>query len=320
VKALICGVNGQDGSYLARLLLEKGYEVWGSSRDAQTSSLAGLRSLGIERQVRLVSMAPNDFHSVLSAVERSDPGEIYFLSGQSSVGLSFEQPKETLDSILTAVLNLLEVMRMRKGGVRLYNAGSSECFGDTGGERATARTPFHPRSPYAVAKASAHWLVANYRAAYGLYACNGILFNHESPLRPKRFVTQKIVTAACRIHGGSGERLALGKLDIARDWGWAPEYVVPMWTMLQQDAPGDYIVATGETNPLEAFVAAAFGHFNLDWRDHVDSTPSLYRPDDILYSAGDPSATRATLGWEATSRMGDVVAMMCRAAQAQTGL
>lgn len=319
MKALVCGVTGQDGSYLAQFLLARGYQVWGTSRDVQASSLAGLKVLGIDGSVHLLSMAQNDFRSVLNAVEKSDPDEIYFLSGQSSVGLSFEQPVETLESIVTGVLNILEVIRLRKKQVRLYNASSSECFGDTAAAPANTLTPFRPRSPYAVAKASAHWLVANYREAYGLFACNGILFNHESPLRPRRFVTQKIVHAAHRIAQGSNERLTLGRLDISRDWGWAPEYVVPMWRMLQQDQPNDFVVATGESNRLEDFVAAAFAHFGLDWRSHVETSPALYRPDDILHSAGDPSATFAALGWQARHRMRDVVAMMCDAIAAADG-
>ena len=318
MKALVCGVTGQDGSYLAQLLLAEGYEVWGTSRDAQASSMTGLKALGLERSVRMLSMAPNDFRSVLTALEKSDPDEVYFLAGQTSVGLSFEQPAETLDSIVSGILNLLEVMRLLKKRVRLYNAGSSECFGDTGATPATTSTPFRPRSPYAVAKASAHWLVANYREAYGLFACNGILFNHESPLRPRRFVTQKIVQAAHRIAHGSDERLTLGRLDISRDWGWAPEYVVPMWRMLQQERPGDFVVATGESHRLEDFVAAAFAHFGLDWHAHVDTSPAFYRPDDILSSAGDPAATHAILGWQAQHCMRDVVAMMCDAITAAT--
>ncbi|CAK0758099.1 GDP-mannose 4,6-dehydratase [Gammaproteobacteria bacterium] len=312
-KALICGVTGQDGSYLAQFLLAKGYQVWGTSRDAQTSSLTGLKTLGIEGRVLMLSMAPNDFRSVLTALEMSDPDEIYFLSGQSSVGLSFEQPAETLDSIVTGILNLLEVLRLRKKQARLYNASSSECFGDTGITPANVFTPFRPRSPYAVAKASAHWLVANYREAYCLFACNGILFNHESPLRPHRFVTQKIVHAAYRIAKNDNEHLILGRLDISRDWGWAPEYAVAMWLMLQQDRPSDFIVATGETNRLEDFVATAFGYFGLDWRTHVETSLALHRPDDVLYSKADPSATLAALGWQARYRMHDVIAMMCEA-------
>lgn len=311
MKALICGVNGQDGSYLAQLLLRKGYRVWGTSRDVQTSSLSNLKALSVDGQVTLLSMAPNDFRSVFAAMDLSDPDEIYYLSGQSSVGLSFEQPAETLDSIVSGVLNLLEVIRLRKKPVRLYNASSSECFGETGDTAANELTPFRPRSPYAVAKASAHWLVTNYRESYGLYACNGILFNHESPLRPKRFVTQKIVQVAKRIAQGGNERLSLGRLDIWRDWGWAPEYVQAMWLMLQQAEPDDYVIATGESNTLADFVVAAFAHNGLDWQAHVDISPALFRPADITRSFGDPSRATQRLGWRAEHRMRDVIAMMC---------
>jgi GDPmannose 4,6-dehydratase len=310
MKALICGVNGQDGSYLARLLLDKGYEVWGTSRDVLVSSLSNLGALSIERRVNLLSMAPNDFRSVLTAVDQSDPDEIYYLSGQSSVGLSFEQPAETLESIVTAVLNLLEVIRLRKKSVRFYNAGSSECFGDTGNTPADENTPFKPRSPYAVAKASAHWLVANYRESYGLHASTGILFNHESPLRPKRFVTQKIIQSAKRIAAGSDERLVLGRLDIKRDWGWAPEYVEAMWRMLQQDKPEDFVIATGESNSLADFVAAAFEVNGLEWEKHVDISSAFYRPTDIDRSLGNPSKAAEVLGWRASNHMRDVVKMM----------
>ena len=309
-KALVCGVNGQDGAYLARLLLGKGYEVWGTSRDAQASGMANLEKLGIADRVRLVSMAPSDFRSVFTAMDRSDPDEVYHLAGQSSVGLSFEQPAETLESIVTGTLNLLEVLRLRRRPTRFYHAGSSECFGDTGGIPADERTPFQPRSPYAVAKASAHWLVTNYRESYGLHASTGILFNHESPLRPRRYVTQKIIHAARRIGAGSGERLVLGRLDIQRDWGWAPEYVDAMWRMLQQDAPCDYVIATGQTCQLQDFVAEAFALHGLDWRDHVDVSQEFFRPTDIAYSGGDPGLARRTLGWEATCRMPAVVRNM----------
>lgn len=310
MKALICGINGQDGSYLARLLLDKGYEVWGTSRDAQASSLANLNALSVANNVNLVSMAPTDFRSVLSAVDQSDPDEIYYLAGQSSVGLSFEQPAETLESNVTGALNLLEVMRMRKKTVKLYNAGSSECFGDTGETAANELTPFYPRSPYAVAKASTHWLVTNYRESYGLFACNGILFNHESPLRPKRFVTQKIVQAAQRIARGSDERLVLGRLDIWRDWGWAPEYVDAMWRMLQLDKPEDFVISTGQTNTLADFVASAFEVNGMDWQAHVDISQALYRPTDINRSLGEPRKAFEYLGWRATHKMHDVIRMM----------
>ncbi len=312
MKALICGVNGQDGAYLARLLLGKGYEVWGTSRDAQVSSFGNLASLGVEGKVTVLSMAPNDFRSVFTAVERSDPDEIYYLAGQSSVGLSFEQPAETLDSVVNGVLNILEVMRLRKKAMRLYSAGSSECFGDTGDLAANEKTAFYPRSPYAVAKASAHWLVTNYRESYGLYACTGILFNHESPLRPKRFVTQKIVQAARRIAAGSAERLTLGRLDIRRDWGWAPEYVDAMWRMLQQSSPSDFVIATGESHTLAEFVEAAFAANGLDWKRYVDSSESLFRPTDIDKSQGDPEKARKQLGWVAATNMRSVVEKMLR--------
>jgi GDPmannose 4,6-dehydratase len=313
MRALICGINGQDGAYLGRLLLGKGYEVWGTSRDAQSARLQNLEALGILERVRVVSMAPGDFRSVLTAIEASDPDEIYYLSGQSSVGLSFEQPAETLESIVSGTLNILEVLRIRKRKTRLYHAGSSECFGNTEGKAASERTAFHPRSPYAVAKASAHWLVANYREAYGLFACTGILFNHESPLRPRRFVTQKIVQAAGRIAGGSGERLTLGRLDIVRDWGWAPEYVEAMWKMLQGDSAMDLVIATGRSFRLEDFVSYAFAYRGLDWKAHVDISPALFRPSDIDYSCGDPTLASQRLGWAATFTIPDVVRMMSEA-------
>lgn len=310
MKALICGVNGQDGSYLAQLLLSKGYEVWGTSRDAQASSMANLQALALQDRVKLLSMAPSDFRSVFSAFDRSDPDEVYNLAGQSSVGLSFEQPAETLESVVSGALNILEVMRLRRKATRLYHAGSSECFGDTGGVPATEATPFHPRSPYAVAKSSAHWLVANYRESYGLHASTGILFNHESPLRPRRFVTQKIIQSAKRIASGGEERLVLGRLDIRRDWGWAPEYVEAMWKMLQMNSPQDLLIATGETYSLEEFVAQAFAQHDLDWRDHVDVSQELFRPTDIGFSGGSPVLAERIISWSAKRKMKDVVAGM----------
>lgn len=309
-KALICGVSGQDGSYLARLLLEKGYEVWGTSRDAQGSTFANLKRLGIFGRVKALSMVPEDFRSVFLAVQQSCPDEIYYLAGQSSVGLSFEQPAETIQSVVIGTLNMLEACRMFNPDIRVYHAGSSECFGDTGGETASEITPFNPRSPYAVAKASAFWLVNNYREAYNLFACTGILFNHESPLRPSRFVTQKIIATAKRIAEGSGEKLELGRIDIARDWGWAPEYVEAMWLMLQQDAPEDYIVATGVTHTLEEFVASAFGKLNLDWRDYVVQSAALFRPTDLRFSRANPGKAKSRLGWKARVTMHEVVSRM----------
>ncbi|MEQ1590627.1 MAG: GDP-mannose 4,6-dehydratase [Gallionella sp.] len=312
MKALVCGVSGQDGAYLAQLLLSKGYEVWGTSRDAQASTFNNLALLGIKDRVELVSMASNDFRSVLAILKRSDPDEVYFLSGQTSVGLSFEQPVETLESITLGTLNLLEAVRFLEKPIKVYYAGSSECFGDVGKVTASEDTPFHPRSPYGVAKASAHWLVANYREAYGLFACNGILFNHESPLRPRRFVTRKIISAACRIAKGSKEKLELGRLDISRDWGWAPEYVDAMWRMLQQKSADDFIIATGEANSLENFVSCTFDSLKLNWRDHVVSNSALFRPTDLYWSQGCSDKAERVLGWQATSKMVDVIRMMIK--------
>lgn len=315
MRALICGVGGQDGAYLAQLLLSKGYEVWGTSRDAHISEFRNLKTLGISDQVKVCSMAPTDFRSVLSALTKSAPDEVYFLSGQSSVGLSFEQPVETLESIAVGTLNMLEAIRFMGGRMRLYHASSSECFGDLGICPANEATPFHPRSPYAVAKASAHWMVSNYREAYGLFAASGILFNHESPLRPARFVTQKIVDAAVRIANGSSERLSLGRLDVVRDWGWAPEYVDAMWRILQQDKAEDFVIATGVAVSLESLVSEAFAAVGLDWRQHVDSDQSLYRPSDIAWSQGDPAKAQAKLGWSAETKMPQVVQRMVQACQ-----
>jgi GDPmannose 4,6-dehydratase len=313
--ALICGISGQDGAYLARLLLDRGYEVVGASRDAQMMEFASLDQLGIRARVRMVSVALNDFRSVLQVLRQVGPNEVYNLAGQTSVALSFEQPVETLESISLGSLNLLEGIRFLDQHIRLYNAGSSECFGDTGELAADENTAFRPRSPYAVAKAAAFWQVANYREAYGLHACSGILFNHESPLRPERFVTQKIVHAACRIAAGSEKKLKLGNLSIQRDWGWAPEYVDAMWRMLQQKTPDDYVIATGETNRLEDFVAEAFSLVGLDWREHVESDRTLLRPTDLTVSRANPAKGRERLGWVARSRMRDVVRQMVVAAQ-----
>jgi GDPmannose 4,6-dehydratase len=314
--ALICGISGQDGAYLARELLSRGYRVVGTSRDAQVGSFHNLVRLGIRGQVELASMASNDFRSVLQVLARHEPHEVYHLAGQSSVGLSFEQPVETLESIALSTLNLLEAIRFLGRPIRYYSAGSSECFGDNGDAASNENTPFRPRSPYAVAKAAAFWQVANYREAYGLFACSGILFNHESPLRPERFVTQKIVRTACRIAAGSAETLHLGNLEIHRDWGWAPEYVHAMWLMLQQPTPQDFVIATGVTYPLADFVSETFQCLGLDWRQHVISDPTLMRPTDLRISRADPALAASVLGWRATSHMPDVVRAMVDAALA----
>ncbi len=312
-RALICGISGQDGAYLAELLLKKGYFVCGTSRDAQMSEFRNLSRLGIRDSVKMESMSLNDFRSVLQVLTKIQPDEVYNLAGQTSVGLSFEQPVETLESIATGTLNLLEAIRFTGGKVKLYNASSSECFGNTRGLAADENTPFHPRSPYAVAKATAFWEVANYREAYNLFACSGILFNHESPLRPERFVTQKIVAVACRIAAGSSEKLNLGNISVQRDWGWAPEYVEAMYLMLQRSEADDYVIATGQSYTLEEFVKVAFACLDLDWREHTVIDKSLYRPTEISIGRGNPGKAKEKLGWEAKYKMPDVVRMMMEA-------
>jgi len=315
-KALIIGITGQDGAYLAKHLLEKGYEVMGSSRDVMASSFGNLQSLGIRDKLKLVSVSINDFRSVFNAIQLFNPDEIYNLAGQTSVGLSFDQPVEAIESIAIGTLNILEVIRLQNRPVRFYNAGSSECFGDTGDTAANEHTPFAPRSPYAVAKSTAKWLINSYRESYGLYACTGILFNHESPLRPERFVTQKIIAGAAKIKAGELSKLQLGNLDISRDWGWAPEYVQAMWLMMQLDKPDDFVIATGRKESLKYFVAKAFEYFDLDWQKYIEIEPGFFRPNEIVSSVGNPQKAIEILGWSKPTDIDGVIKMMC-AAQAQ---
>jgi GDPmannose 4,6-dehydratase len=311
--ALVCGIGGQDGAYLAAHLLALGYEVVGTSRDAQAGRFAGLEALGVRDRVAVVSMSLVDFRSTLQTLKRAQPDEIYNLAGQTSVGLSFDQPVETFESIVVGTINLLEAIRVLDRPVRLYSAGSSEMFGSSGEEPAGEETVLRPRSPYGIAKATSFWQIAQYRAAYGIAAATGILFNHESPLRPERFVTQKIVAAACRIASGAQDTLRLGDLSVRRDWGWAPEYVVAMHKMLQQDELQDFVIATGLTTSLEDFVAAAFAAVGLDWRRHVVRDPALVRPSEIACGRADTRRASERLGWTARFTMPDVVRMMVEA-------
>jgi GDPmannose 4,6-dehydratase len=317
-RALICGVSGQDGTYLAQLLLGKGYAVCGTSRDAGANPFYNLQRLGLRDRLQLHSMDPSDFRSVLRTLERSDPDEIYDLAGQTSVGLSFEQPVEAFESIAVGTINFLEAMRYRTKPTRFYNACSSECYGDTKAP-ASEDTPFRPRSPYATAKAAAHWAVANYREAYGLWVCSGILFNHESPLRPERFVTRKVVASACRIARGSKERLTLGNISVVRDWGWAPEYVDAMWRMLQRETPRDYVIASGQSCALEEFVRQVFAVYGLEWKEHVDFDNSLARPLDLKVSLGDPRRAESDLGWKARIVMPELARRLAEAEQGAFG-
>ena len=305
--ALICGISGQDGAYLAQFLCQKGYRVAGTSRDCQTQSFSSLRKLGIHEKVELESMAPNDFRSVFQCVQKYAPREIYYLAGQSSPALSFVQPVETFESVVGGVLNLLECIRLLDREIRFYHAGSSEVFGNTPPEGANETTPFQPCSPYGVAKAAAIWLVRNYRQNYDLKACNGILFNHESYLRPERFVTKKIVRGALQISRNETSSLRLGDLEVRRDWGFAPEYVEAMWLMLQREDAEDYVIATGRTFSLREFVEKVFAKLGMDYRSHIEQDPSLIRKTDILFSRGAPLKAKQELGWQTRTDLDGLV-------------
>ena len=308
--ALIFGISGQDGAYLSKLLLQKGYKVHGTSRDAEMNNFSSLLYLGIKDLIEFHSVSLTDFRSVLQVLEKVEPNEIYNLSGQSSVGLSFEQPLETLESIAIATINILESMRFLGADFHFYNATSSESYGDTGDLPANEKTPFNPKSPYGVAKASAFWQVANYRESYGLFACSGIMFNHESNLRPKRFVTRKICKAAARIALGSDEILELGDISIKRDWGWAPEYVEAMWMMLQHENAEDFVIATGHLNTLREFIRFAFSTFDLNWENYVTSNPELFRPSEIRAVYGCPKKANTKLSWRAEKTMPEIANLM----------
>jgi GDPmannose 4,6-dehydratase len=309
-RALICGISGQDGGYLSRLLLNKGYEIWGTSRDAEMAQFTNLRRLGIFDSVQLVSLNLRDTGGILSLLRSVRPDQVYSLAGQSSVGLSFEQPVETIESIALHTLNLLEAIRLSDRDIRLYNAGSTECFGDTGEGVANEHSPFNPCSPYAVAKASAYWIVSNYRQAYRLFACTGILSNHDSPLRPRRFVTRKIIRAVAELSQGGETRLHLGNLQIERDWGWAPDYIDAIWRMMEQPVPSDYVIATGQSYPLVDFVRTAFELIGRDWREFVTVDERLMRPSEITHNKVNPSKAAMDLKWRAQFKMPDVVRSM----------
>jgi GDPmannose 4,6-dehydratase len=285
---------------MAKHLLNEGYEVIGTSRDHRATSIERLARVGALERMTLVTMVPADIGSVMATLSSVRPDEIYNLSGQSAVGLSFDQPGEAFVSIANTTLNLLEAVRRICPESRLFNAGSSECFGDTPGA-ANENTPFAPLSPYGVAKVASLHLVSTYRRVYDLFASSAITFNHESPLRPPRFFTKKVVSSAVRISKGSGERLELGSLDAVRDWGWAPEYVVAMRSQLQLDEPCDLVLGTGVGTSLRRIVARAFEVVGLDHREHVDEDTES-RPADISVSIADPSRARSVLRWNPETR------------------
>ena len=298
-KIIIFGVSGQDGSYLAKLLLSKGFKVYGTSRDAEVQKFSNLKTLGIKERISVVSVAINDFGSVFQCIKNISPDVIYNLASQSSVALSFSQPHETMESIELGTLNILESIRLYGKEIKFYNACSSECFGDTGEKKADEKTPFNPLSPYAVSKAAAYWMVKNYREAYGISACSGILFNHESPLRQDRFVTKKIINAAVDISKGKNKTLNLGNIDIVRDWGWAPDYVEAMWLMMENNISEDFVVATGISKSLKDFLSISFEYLNLNWKNYVSIDENLYRPTDISKNIGNPNKIKKQLGWKA---------------------
>ena len=297
-KALITGVTGQDGAYLSKILLEKGYKVYGTIRDSIAPHSRNLKHLGVEGSLELVRTDLLDLSNVIRLLDRIKPDEIYNLASQSSVGLSFEQPIGTVEFNIMSTMNLLEAIRILPFKAKFYQASSSEMYGKANELPVSEKTALHPVSPYAVSKAASHWMAVNYREAYGVFCCCGILFNHESVLRAEHFVTKKIISTAVRISKGSKEKLKLGNIEIKRDWGLASEYVKAMWLMLQQDQPDDFVIATGEAHSLREFVEIAFSHAGLDWREHVTIDETLYRPSEIDVIYGNPAKAKAKIGWE----------------------
>ena len=319
--ALITGITGQDGSYLAELLLSKGYQVHGLVRRASTFNRGRIDHLSLgpahtSGQLHLHYGDMADGSSMRRVVEGTRPDEVYNLAAQSHVRVSFDQPEYTADVVATGTLRLLEAVREhidRTGhAVRFYQAGSSEMFGATAPPQSES-TPFHPRSPYAVSKVAAHWFTVNHREAFGMFCCNGLLFNHESPRRGESFVTRKISLAVGRIVAGTQHALALGNLDARRDWGFAGDYVDAMWRMLQQPTPDDYAVATGESHTVREFVEAAFRHANLDWQRYVTLDEKYLRPSEVDHLLGDASKARLGLGWTPTVTFDELVKMMVNA-------
>ena len=316
-RALITGVTGQDGSYLAEFLLHRGYEVYGLVRRSSsfhTGRIEHLRGFPYdESSLKLIYGDLADASALAHVVREVEPDEVYNLGCQSHVRISFDQPVYTADTVGLGCLRMLEAIRDFQRPVRFYQASSSEMFGKVTEVPQSERTPFHPRSPYACAKVHAFWQTVNYREAYGLFACNGILFNHESPRRGETFVTRKITRAATRIKCGLQDKLFLGNLDAKRDWGFAGDYVEAMWLMLQQDEPDDYVVATGETHSVREFLDQVFGHLDLDWQKYVEINPRYYRPSEVDILQGDAGKARRLLGWQPRVGFRELARMMTEA-------
>lgn len=309
--ALITGITGQDGAYLARFLLEQGYHVHGMVRRSSLEKFDRLMS--VRDQIELHQGDLLDQLSLIRLLERVKPGEVYNLAAQSFVPTSFEQPLLTGEFNALGVTRVLEAIRLVDPSIRFYQASSSEMFGNIREEPQTETTPCWPRSPYGVAKVYGHWITINYRESYNLFACSGILFNHESPLRGKEFVTRKITDAVARIHHGIQKKLKLGNLDAQRDWGFSGDYVRAMWMMLQHDKPDDYVIATGEKRTVREFLQHAFDHVNLNWEDHVEVDPALLRPADVNTLCGDATKARQTLNWKPEVSFTELVTMMVEA-------
>jgi GDPmannose 4,6-dehydratase len=307
-RALITGITGQDGSYLAELLLEKGYKVFGLRRRTSVPILDNIAH--IQHEIEFVDGDLLDLGSLIQAVNQAQPDEVYNLAAQSFVGTSWQQPALTGQVTAIGVTNMLEAVRIAKPDAKFYQASSSEMFGKVVEVPQKETTPFYPRSPYGVAKVYGHWITVNYRESYDIFACSGILFNHESPRRGLEFVTRKVTHAAARIKLGLQHELRLGNLEAKRDWGFAGDYVQAMWLMLQQQEPDDYVIATGETHTVQELVEIAFGHVGLNWRDYVVIDPKLVRPAEVDLLLGDSSKARKKLGWKPNVSFTQLVAMM----------
>jgi len=308
--ALITGITGQDGAYLAQWLLQKGYGVHGVVARRSSDTHWRLRELGIESDVTLIDGDLADVSSLTRALEASQATEVYNLAAQSFVGASWSQPLLTAQVTGMGVANLLEAVRQVNPQARFYQASTSEMFGLIQAERQSETTPFYPRSPYGVAKLYGHWLTVNYRESFGMHASSGILFNHESPLRGIEFVTRKVTDAVARIKAGQQKELRLGNIDAKRDWGFAGDYVKAMWLMLQQEKPDDYVIATGRTTTVRDMVEIAFRHVGLDYQDHVVIDPAFFRPAEVDVLLGDPAKAERHLGWKAETPLEDLICMM----------
>ena len=308
--ALITGITGQDGAYLARLLLEKGYRVFGTYRRLSTPNYWRLHYLGVFDKISLIPADLTDLSSLYRAVETAQPDEVYNLAAQSFVSLSFEQPVGDFMTTGLGVARLLEVVRTTNRSIRFYQASTSELYGRGAGGMQNEQTVFHPSSPYAAAKLYGYWITRYYREHHGIFACNGILFNHESPLRGLEFVTRKITNTVAKIKLGLVKELVMGNLEARRDWGYAPEFVNAMWLMLQQDSPDDYVVATGEAHSVAEFVERAFQAAGLGWRDHVRTDSRFLRPIDVDYLCGDAGLARTRLGWRPMVKFDRLVEIM----------